>query len=78
MKKLYGIYEIAKYLGWEKDYMRLGVVIAICNAPKTLSQNPNSKGINVYCITEGQAEALKVMIESMRKVLNISEGGETI
>ena len=66
MKKLYGAYNIAKFLGKEKIYVQLAVILQLCNAPKVI----NDRGINTYCITEAQAETLKVMLESMKKVFN--------
>jgi hypothetical protein len=63
MKKIEGIFNIAKELGLAENYTRLSGLLQIIDAPKRITEG----GVGKYSITEYQLKVIRNYTEAMRK-----------
>ena len=69
MNKLYGAYNIAKFIGYEGNYADMATFLRVFE----VAQVRNKTNVLTYCITEDQANKLKEVIESIKRVFKEEE-----
>ena len=64
MRKIYGAYQIAEFLGLKKQYIDVATLLRVVGAPLVR----NERNILTYCVTEDQAIIIKITLQNLQKV----------